>query len=81
MLGLSAERAYSSVHSSLGKFRKSPQKKIAGKSHEDDMNRKETSLQSNPNQWLHIWFARGKKIIQIVDRFILQHFVHQNYLF
>ena len=45
------------------------------------MNGKETSLQSNPNQWLHIWFARGKKIIQIVDRFILQHFVHQNYLF
>ena len=28
VLGLSAERAYSSVHSSLGKFRKSPQKKL-----------------------------------------------------
>ena len=49
VLGLSAERAYSSAHSALGKFRKSPQKKIAGKSHEDDMNGKETRLQSNPN--------------------------------
>ena len=28
VLGLSAERAYSSAHSSLGKFRKSPQKKL-----------------------------------------------------
>lgn len=45
------------------------------------MNGKETRLQSNPNQWLHIWFARGKKIIQIVDRFILQHFVNQKHLF
>ena len=43
------------------------------------MNGKETSLQSNPNQWLHIWFARGRKIIQIVDRFTLQHFVNQKH--
>ena len=45
------------------------------------MNGKETSLQSNPNQWLHIWFAQGRKIIQIVDRFTLQHFVNQKHLF
>ena len=44
------------------------------------MNGKETSLQSNPNQWLHIWFARGK-IIKIVDSFTLQHFVNQKHFF
>ena len=43
--------------------------------------RKRNKFTINPNQWFTYLVCTGKKIIQILDRFILQHFVNQNHLF
>ena len=80
VLGMSAERAYSSAHSSLGKFRKSPQKKLLERVTRMIWTEKKQVYNQTQTSG-YIFGLHGEKIIQIVDSFTLQHFVNQKHFF